>query len=91
MKSSGISLQRAMRSLIIFILLLSGLSFWFVNNVAPKSEFKFVNMRRDIIHTKPAMALTAGQFNDLGALNIKFDEKYGEKRRTTAQCYHARY
>ena len=79
MKSSGISLQRAMRSLIVFILLLSGLSFWFVNNVAPKSEFKFVNMRRDIIHTKPAMAISAGQFNDLGGLNIKVDEKYGEK------------
>lgn len=79
MKSSGISLQRAMRSLIIFILLLSGLSFWFVNNIAPKSEFKFVNMRRDIIHTKPAMAITAGQFTSLGSLNIKVDEKYGEK------------
>lgn len=79
MKSSGISLQRAMRSLIVFILILSGVSFWFVNNVAPKSEFKFVNMRRDIIHTKPAMAIAAGQFNDLGAMNIKVDEKYGEK------------
>lgn len=79
MKSSGISLQRAMRSLIVFILILSGVSFWFVNNVAPKSEFKFVNMRRDIIHTKPAMAIAAGQFNDLGAMNIKVDEKYGAK------------
>ncbi|UUV20571.1 LptF/LptG family permease [Paenimyroides aestuarii] len=79
MKSSGISLQRAMRSLIIFIFILSGLSFWFINNVAPKSEFKFVNMRRDIIHTKPAMAISAGQFNSLGALNIKVEEKYGEK------------
>jgi len=79
MKSAGISLQRAMRSLIIFILLLSGLSFWFVNNVAPKSEFKFVNLRKDILHTKPAMAITAGQFNDLGNINIKVDEKSGDR------------
>jgi len=79
MKSAGISLQRAMRSLIIFIIALSAVSFWFTNNVAPKSEFKFVNMRRDILHTKPAMAISAGQFNDLGALNIRVDEKYGEK------------
>ena len=79
MKSAGISLQRAMRSLIIFILLLSGLSFWFVNNVAPKSEFKFVNLRKDILHTKPAMAITAGQFNDLGNINIKVDEKTGDR------------
>lgn len=78
MKSSGISLQRAMRSLIIFIVLLSGMSFWFLNNVAPKSEFKFVNMRSEIIHTKPAMAITAGQFNSLGAINIKVEEKFGD-------------
>jgi len=79
MKSAGISLQRAMRSLIIFILILSGLSFWFVNSVAPKSEFKFVNLRKDILHTKPAMAITAGQFNDLGNINIKVDEKTGDR------------
>lgn len=79
MKSAGISLQRAMRSLIIFILILAGISFWFVNDVAPKSEFKFVNLRKDILHTKPAMAITAGQFNDLGNINIKVDEKTGDR------------
>ena len=79
MKSAGISLQRAMQSLIIFILLLSAVSFWFNNNVAPKAEYRFINMRREIIHTKPAMAITAGQFNDMGAFNIKFDKKHGEK------------
>lgn len=79
MKSAGISLQRAMRSLIFFILLLTAVSFWFTNNVAPKADFRFVNMRREIMHTKPAMAITAGQFNDMGAFNIKFDKKYGEK------------
>lgn len=78
MKSAGISLQRAMRSLIIFIFILSGISFWFANNVAPQAEYRFVNIRREIMHTKPAMAIAAGQFNDLGALNIKFDEKFGK-------------
>ena len=79
MKSAGISLQRAMRSLIIFILILAGISFWFVNDVAPKSEYKFVNLRKDILHTKPAMAITAGQFNDVGNINIKVDEKSGDR------------
>ncbi len=79
MKSAGISLQRAMRSLIIFILILAGISFWFVNDVAPKSEYKFVNLRKDILQTKPAMAITAGQFNDLGNINIKVDEKSGDR------------
>ncbi len=79
MKSAGISLQRAMRPLIIFIVGLALLSFWFVNNVAPKSEYKFVNMRRDILQTKPAMAIAPGQFNDLGNINIKVDKKEGKK------------
>lgn len=79
MKSAGISLQRAMKTLIIFILFLAGISFWFVNSVSPKSEYKFVNLRKDILHTKPAMAITAGQFNDLGNINIKVDEKTGDK------------
>ena len=79
MKSAGISLQRSMRSPTIFILGLSLISFWFVNDVAPKSEYKFVNMRRDIIQAKPAMAIAPGQFNDLGKISLKVDEKTGKK------------
>ena len=79
MKSAGISLQRAMRTLIFFILILSAVSFWFTNNIAPKAEYNFVNTRREIMHTKPAMAITAGQFNDMGGFTIKFDKKHGEK------------
>ena len=40
MKSTGISLQRAMRSLTVFIILLSGFMFFFANNVIPYSEYK---------------------------------------------------
>lgn len=40
MKSTGISLQRAMRSLSVFILLLSAIAFVFANNVIPYSEYK---------------------------------------------------
>lgn len=79
MKSAGISLQKAMRAPIFFIIGLSFVSFWFVNEVAPKSEYKFKNMRNDIIQAKPAMAIAAGQFNDLGKINMKVDEKSGEK------------
>lgn len=79
MKSSGISLPRAMRPLIYFIIALTLLSFWFTNNVSPRSEYKFVNMKQEIIHTKPAMAITAGQFNDIENFNIKVDNKTGDK------------
>lgn len=79
MKASGISLQRAMRVLSIFIFILAFVSFWFANDVIPKSEYKFINLRKEIVHTKPAMAITAGQFNDLGNINIKVDKKTGNK------------
>lgn len=45
----------------------------------PKAEYRFINMRKEILQTKPAMAIAAGQFNDVGAINIKVDKKTGEK------------
>lgn len=79
MKSSGISLQRAMKSLTFFILFLSLIAFIFANNVIPAAEYKFINLRRDIVQTKPAMAIAEGQFSDIGEYNIKVDKKSGEK------------
>ncbi|MXO07134.1 LptF/LptG family permease [Flavobacterium sp. HBTb2-11-1] len=78
MKSSGISLQRAMRVLIIFIFILSIVAFWFANNVIPYAEYKFVNFRKNIAQAKPAMAIAEGQFNDVGTYNIKVNKKSGE-------------
>jgi len=78
MKSSGISLQRAMRVLIIFIFVLSIVAFWFANNVIPYAEYKFVNFRKNIAQAKPAMAIAEGQFNDVGTYNIKVNKKSGE-------------
>lgn len=78
-KSSGISLQRAMKSLIVFISLLSIAAFLFANNVIPYSEYKFINFRKNIAQLKPAMIIAEGQFNNLGTHNIKVDIKSGEK------------
>ncbi|RWW96695.1 LptF/LptG family permease [Flavobacterium cerinum] len=78
MKSSGISLGRAMRGLTVFICALSIVAFFFANNVIPKAEYKFINLRKNIIQRKPAMAIVEGQFNALGNFNIKVDKKSGE-------------
>jgi lipopolysaccharide export system permease protein len=78
MKSSGISLGRAMKGLTIFICALSIVAFFFANNVIPKAEYKFINLRKNIIQRKPAMAIVEGQFNALGNFNIKVDKKSGE-------------
>ena len=78
MKSSGISLQRAMRSLTVFILLLTVVAFVFANNVIPYAEYKFINFRRNIAQVKPAMAIAEGQFSEIGNYTIKVDKKSGE-------------
>lgn len=78
MKSSGISLQRAMKGLTIFILVLSAAAFIFANNVIPFAEYKFINFRKDIAQMKPAMAIAEGQFSDVGTYNIKVNKKSGE-------------
>jgi lipopolysaccharide export system permease protein len=77
MKSAGISLQRAMKSLIIFITILSFVAFLFANNVIPYAEYKFINFRRNIAQLKPAMAIAEGQFSDVGLFNIKVNKKSG--------------
>lgn len=82
MKSAGISLQRAMKSLIIFITLLSFVAFLFANNVIPYAEYKFINFRRSIAQLKPAMAIAEGQFSDVGFFNIKVNKKSGKDGNT---------
>ncbi|RZJ31495.1 MAG: YjgP/YjgQ family permease [Flavobacterium sp.] len=78
MKSAGISLRRAMHSLVVFIAVLSLASFFFANNVIPFAEYKFINFRRNIAQVKPAMAIAEGQFNSIGTYNIKVDKKSGK-------------
>lgn len=78
MKSAGISLQRAMRGISVFVLLLSITTFFFANNVIPWGEYESRNLRRNIAQLTPAMAIAEGQFNTIGDVTIKVDEKSGE-------------
>lgn len=79
MKSTGISLQRAMRSVSIFIVALGIGCFFFANNAIPWGEYNFYNLRRNIAKIKPALAIAEGQFNEIGNINIKVDSKSGER------------
>tara|TARA_Y100000588_G_scaffold381204_1_gene466425 strand:+ start:1530 stop:3797 length:2268 start_codon:yes stop_codon:yes gene_type:complete len=79
MKSTGISLQRAMRSLSVFIVALGIACFFFANNVIPWGEYNFYNLRKNIAKVKPALAIAEGQFNEIGNINIKVDKKSGDK------------
>lgn len=78
MKSAGISLNRAMRMLSLAIVFLSLITFIFANNVIPNAQYRFLNLRKNIIQQKPAMAIAEGQFNTIGNISIKVDKKSGE-------------
>lgn len=79
MKSTGISLQRAMSGLSIFIVALGIITFFFSNNVIPWAEYNSYNLRRNIAKLKPAMLLAEGQFNEMGDYTIKFEKKHGDR------------
>ena len=83
MKASGISLQRAMLPLIIFVTFLGGVTFYFANNIIPISEQKIYNLRRNIAKVKPAAIISEGVFSDLEGteMNMKVDRKYGKNDR----------
>jgi lipopolysaccharide export system permease protein len=79
MKSAGISFQRAMNGLVVFIGILSIFAFFFANNVIPYAEYKFTNFRRNLAQVKPAMAIAEGQFSTIGDVNIKVNKKTGDE------------
>ena len=79
MKSTGISLQRAMSGLSLFIVGLAILTFFFSNNVIPWAELNSYNLRRNIAKIKPSMGIVPGQFNQIGeSFNIKVEKKTGD-------------
>src|SRR5690606_27949048 len=80
MKSTGISLQRAMKGLSIFIVALGITTFFFSNNVIPWAEYNSYNLRKNIAKLKPAMVIAKGQFNEVGnEYNIKVADKSGDR------------
>ena len=81
MKASGISLQRSMLSLIIFVVFLGGVTFFFANSVIPASQQKIYNLRRNIAKVKPAAIIQEGVFSDIEGRSIKVENKYGPNDR----------
>ncbi len=79
MKSAGISLMRAMRPLIVINSVACLATFYVSNTVIPLAEFKTYNLRKNLSKMRPALAITEGMFNDIGACNIKVGRKYGER------------
>jgi lipopolysaccharide export system permease protein len=76
LKSSGISLQRIMRPLVILIGFVSVISFFFSNNVLPYSTDKARTLLWDIRRKKPDINIQAGTFyNGVPDFSIKIATK----------------
>lgn len=76
LKSSGISLQRIMRPLIVLILFLVVVSFLFSNFVLPYSNKQARMLLFDIRRKRPDINLQAGSFNnDIDGFSIKITSK----------------
>jgi lipopolysaccharide export system permease protein len=63
MKSSGISLQRGMRSVLVFSLMLSISAFYFSNNLLPRANLKMKTLLQDISNKRPELNIKPGIFN----------------------------
>ena len=76
LKSSGMSLFKVMRPMLIFTLLLSGGAFYFTNYVLPLANLKSRTIIFNIQEKKPTFGLTEGVFyNDIDGYSIRVDKK----------------
>jgi lipopolysaccharide export system permease protein len=64
MKSSGISLQRGMRSVLVFALMLSVSAFYFSNNLLPRANLRMKTLLQDISNKRPELNIKPGIFNN---------------------------
>lgn len=64
MKSAGISLWKIMRPLIVMSIMISGIAFYFSNNVLPIANLKFKSLLYDVRKQKLAFDITEGIFYD---------------------------
>ncbi|GAB3343355.1 hypothetical protein GCM10027429_33840 [Marivirga atlantica] len=80
-KSSGISLLRAMRSLFVFVLLLT-IGVYFSNNyIVPKANLNAFSLLYDIKQTKPSIDIKEGAFyGGIPGYSIKANKKFDDEK-----------
>lgn len=75
-KSSGITILRALRPIFLFVIVLSIGAYFFNNYTIPAANLKAYSLLYDIKHTKPALDIKAGAFyNGIPNYSIKAKDK----------------
>lgn len=80
-KSSGISLVRALLPIFIFVLLLTGVTYYSNTQLVPKTNLKTYSLLWDMRTKKPALDIKEGVFYDgIPGYSIKVNEKIGDEQ-----------
>jgi lipopolysaccharide export system permease protein len=78
-KTSGISLVRALRPVFVFSLLLTIAAFFFNNTIVPKANLRAYSLMWDIRQKKPSLDIKEGSFyNGLPNRSIRVGKKYDD-------------
>ena len=75
-KASGISLIQSFRSLIVIVLLITGASFYFENNIGPNSQMQLAQLMLSMKQKSPELEIPEGVFYD----GIPQTNIYAEKK-----------
>ena len=76
MKAAGISLSRIMRPLVMVTILISGVAFYFANNVLPTANLKFLSLLFDVREKKLTFNIKEGIFyNGFDGFVIRVGQK----------------
>ena len=79
-KTSGISLTRILRPVLLTSLLLAGFAFWFNNTIVPRANLKAYSLLWDLRQQKLALDIRPGVFyNGIPGYTIKVNDKLGEE------------
>jgi len=80
-KSSGISLLRALQPVFVFAIGLTLFAFWFNNNIVPRANLRAYSLLYDIRQKKPSLSIKEGIFyNGLEGVSIKAGKKYPDDK-----------
>lgn len=81
MKASGISLRKIMFPLILLSIVISGIAFYFSNNVLPVANLKFKSLLYDVRQQKLALDIKEGVFyNGIDGFIIRVGKKEKDER-----------
>lgn len=75
-KACGISVFKAMRSVLIFACILTAFSLWFSFDIIPRANLKFFSLFYDVQRKKPSVAIKPGYFySDIDGYVIRVTDK----------------